>query len=197
MRPSCSRQPTSSPPNRRASLLARGTWLAVLLLWPLVSCLPLPSQLLSPGPQVAGAGVPLQIIKDPTGSVLALVSITIQDQGPYTFVLDTGASRTVIDRPVVDSLHLEPVPAVPIATDVSGAVEATVVRVAQWRLGDVDLPGAVVAGIELSGPNAPGLQQVLGRRVDGLLGSDVLSGYGAITVDYARSTLILAPQAAE
>jgi hypothetical protein len=103
----------------------------------------------------------------------------------------------VIDRPVADSLHLEPVPAVPIATDVSGAVEATVVRVTQWRLGDVDLPVTIVASIDLSGPNAPALQQALGRRIDGLLGSDVLSGYGAITLDYARSTLILGPQAAD
>jgi predicted aspartyl protease len=197
MRATCSDRPTSSPPGRRASLRARGTWLAVLLLWPLVGCLVLPSQLASPGPPVVGGGVPLQVVKDPSGSVLALVSITIQDQGPYTFVVDTGASRTVIDRPVADSLHLEPVPAVPIATDVSGAVEATVVRVAQWRLGDVDLPGTIVASIDLSGPNAPALQQALGRRIDGLLGSDLLSGYGAITLDYARSTLILGPQAAD
>jgi hypothetical protein len=169
----------------------------LLLLWPLAGCLLLPSQLASPAPPVAGGGVPLQVVKDPSGSVLALVSITIQDQGPYTFVVDTGASRTVIDRPVVDSLQLEPGPGVPVATDVSGAVEATVVRVAQWRLGDVDLPGAIVASIDLSGPNAPALQEALGRRVDGLLGSDVLSDYGVITLDYARSTLLLGPQAAD
>jgi predicted aspartyl protease len=197
MRPPCSGRPSSSPPGRRVSLPARGTWLALLLLWSLVGCLPLPSQVVSLGPQVAGASVPLQVLKDPTGSVLVLVSITIQDQGPYTFVLDTGASRTVLDRPVVDSLHLEPVDATPIASDVSGAVEATVVRVTQWRMGDVDLPGTIVASIDLSGPNAPALQQALGRRVDGLLGSDILSEYGAITIDYVRSTLILAPQAAE
>jgi predicted aspartyl protease len=186
---------------RRASLLARVTGLAVLAFWPLVGCLPLPGQLpgqlMAPGPRVSGAGVPLQIVRDPTGSVLALVSVTIQDQGPYSFVVDTGASRTVIDRRVADSLHLEPVPAIPIATDVSGAVEATVVRVAQWRIGDVDLPGTIVASIDLGGANAPALQQVVGQRLDGLLGSDVLSGYGAITVDYAGSTLILAPQAAD
>jgi len=169
----------------------------VLLLWPLTGCLLLPSQVASPAPATGGAGVPLQVVKDTSGSVLALASITIQDQGPYTFVVDTGASRTVIDRPVVDSLQLEPAPGVPIASDVSGEVEATVVRVTQWRLGDVDLPGTIVASIDLSGPNAPALQQALGRRVDGLLGSDVLSEYGVITLDYVRSTLTLGPQASD
>jgi predicted aspartyl protease len=169
----------------------------LLLLWPLAGCLVLPSQLASPAPPGAGTGVPLQVVKDPSGSVLALASITIQDQGPYTFVVDTGASRTVVDRPVVDSLHLEPEPGTPIASDVSGEVEATVVRVTQWRLGDVDLPATIVASIDLSGPNAPALQEALGRRVDGLLGSDVLSEYGAITLDYVRSTITLGPQAAD
>src|SRR4051794_40835072 len=104
MRPLYSDQPTSPPPGRRLSLRAHVTWLAVLLLWPLTGCLLLPSQVASPAPATGGAGVPLQVVKDTSGSVLALASITIQDQGPYTFVVDTGASRTVIDRPVVDSL---------------------------------------------------------------------------------------------
>jgi hypothetical protein len=32
-----------------------------------------------------------------------------------------------------------------------------------------------------------------GRRMDGLLGSDILSQYGAVTIDYQRGVLVLAP----
>jgi predicted aspartyl protease len=153
----------------------------------------LPSAQIIRGTPTAGGGVPVQVVKDPTGSVVVLAAVTIQDQGPFQFVLDTGASRTVIDRDVADRLQLEKVPAIPIATDVTGAVQATVVRLPQWQIGDVSLPGTVVASIDLSGPNAPAFQQLVGQRVDGLLRSDVLSSFGSVTIGYAAGTPTLGP----
>ncbi|HZR97575.1 MAG TPA: retropepsin-like aspartic protease [Chloroflexota bacterium] len=165
----------------------------MLTLWPLVACEPLEW---APAAQLADASessVPLQVVRDPTGSVLVLVSVTIQDQGPFTFVVDTGASRTVIDRQLADRLQLEVLPAVPAASGISGAVEASVVRVPRWRAGDVELPGTILAAIDLGNSSSPLVEQLLGRRMDGLLGSDVLSGYGAVTIDYQRGVLVLAP----
>jgi len=167
--------------------------LAVLALWPLAGCYSLADDLAPRGATASGAAVPLQVVKDRTGSVLVFVAVSIQGQGPYTFVLDTGASRTVIDQRVADSLQLEAVPAIPIASDVSGAVEARIVRVREWHLGDVPLPAAIVASLDLSGPNSPAMQQLVSQRFDGLLGSDALSSFGAVTIDYANGALTLAP----
>ena len=41
--------------------------------------------------------VPLQVVRA-GGSVVVLVAVSVQGQGPYDFVLDTGASRSVVDR---------------------------------------------------------------------------------------------------
>ena len=167
--------------------------LAALVVWSFAACRPLEW---IPAPRLADLSettIPLQIVRDPSGSVLALVSVTIQDQGPFTLVLDTGASRTVIDRQLADRLQLEGVAATPVGTGISGAVELTIVRVSRWRMGDVELPGTLLAAIDLSGSHSPMLEQLSGRRMDGLIGSDVLSQYGAVTIDYQRSVLVLAP----
>jgi hypothetical protein len=37
-------------------------------------------------------------------------------------------------------------------------------------------------------------RQVLGRPIQGLLGSDVLSSFGAATIDYQQQTLSLGPR---
>jgi hypothetical protein len=166
---------------------------AALALWPLAGCQSLAADLAPSGPALPGGAIPLQVVKDGTGSVLVFVAVSIQGQGPYTFVLDTGASRTVIDRQVADSLQLETLPAIPIASDVSGAVQARIVRVRDWRAGDVQLPAAIVGSLDLSGPNSPAMQQLVSQRFDGLLGSDVLSSFGADTIDYANGALTLSP----
>ncbi len=173
--------------------LVRAALLAALALWPLAACRSLDWTTTPRLVDLSETSVPLQIAKDPTGSVLALLSITIQDQGPFTFVLDTGASRSVIDRKLADQLQLETVPAIPVASGISGTVQATVVRVSKWSAGDTPLPETVMAAIDLSGSSGPLLDQLLGQHMDGLLGSDVLSSFGAVTVDYSRSALILAP----
>ncbi len=187
---------SQQPETRGRGRAWRVPWAALLValvVWPLTACRALEALPAAPVAPVSESTVPLQIIRDPSGSVLAMVAVTIQDEGPFTFVLDTGASRTVIDRQLADRLQLEAVPATPVGTGISGAVELTIVRVSRWRLGDVEQPATILAAIDLSRSSNPILEQLSGRRLDGLIGSDVLSRYGAVTVDYQRSVLILAP----
>src|SRR5262245_10473159 len=136
-RPPIATRDGSAGPSRRASLAVWTVMVAALALWPLTSCQSLAADLAPSGAVVPGGAIPLQVVKDGTGSVLVFVAVSIQGQGPYTFVLDTGASRTVIDQRVADSLQLDAVPAIPIASDVSGAVQARIVRVRDWRAGDL------------------------------------------------------------
>ena len=137
--------------------------------------------------------VPLRIVRA-GGSIVVLAPVSVQGQGPYDFVLDTGASRSVVDRRLADDLGLARVAVVPQVTGVSGPAEATVVRVADWRAGDVTLPRGVVAAMDLQLTDSAAAQQFLGRRIYGLLGSDVLSSFGVVTIDYDQQVLTLGPR---
>ena len=128
--------------------------------------------------------VPLFVLQGPSGSTLALVPVYLNGQGPFAFALDTGASQSVVDEDLADQLKLpKDGPAVEM-TGVSATAEATQVRVNAWRVGDVELPGRSMVCLKLSAAN---------RRVKmrGLLGSDVLSRFGAVTVDYNNQRLLL------
>jgi len=127
--------------------------------------------------------VQLQVIEQ-GGSVLALVPVYIDGQGPYAFALDTGASRSLIDQELADQMGLQVVGRADDVTGVTGTTEADIVRVDQWRAGDVQLPTSTAIVLDL-----PGSSRQSGLR--GLLGSDVLSSFGAITVDYEEGVLIL------
>ncbi len=141
-------------------------------------------------PPTALAGeqtVPLLIVQGPDGSNLALAAVYIDGQGPFSFALDTGASHSVIDQALAEQLGL-PVagPAVELS-GVAATAEGIPVRLRSWRVGDVELPGRTMVSVNLSAPN-----QRLHLR--GLLGSDVLSRFGTVTVDYHRQRLLLRGQ---
>lgn len=106
-------------------------------------------------------------------------------------MLDTGASRSVFDQQLANELGLPRVAAVPQVTSVTGPAQATVVRVGDWSIGAVTLPRTVVAAIDLQLTDSAGAQQLLGRRLYGLLGSDVLSTFGVVSIDYDQETLVL------
>jgi predicted aspartyl protease len=121
------------------------------------------------------------------GGTMALVPVYIDGQGPYSFALDTGASHSVIDVRLAEKLGLqEDGPAVEM-TGVVAASEAMPVVVSQWRVGDIRLPAHHLAALNLS---------ELDRKtgIHGLLGSDILSRFGVITVDYQRQLLEFRPK---
>lgn len=130
--------------------------------------------------------VPLTIVSGPGGTVLALVPVYINGQGPFGFALDTGASMTVVDSSVVKQLNLPVVGSAGEATGVGGMVTAQLVRVDSWRVGNVNLPPQTIATVDLPGSNTE-------RGLKGLLGSDILSDYGEISVNYDRRVLTLGP----
>jgi hypothetical protein len=128
---------------------------------------------------------PLEILEGPEDSTLAFVVVHIGDAGPYSFALDTGASNSVIDRSIADDLDLEVVGEAQGVTGVVGSTEAVRVQVTDWRAGEVDLGARPIIALDLEGAGSHGL--------DGLIGSDVLSEFGAITVDYSTGVLTLRP----
>lgn len=139
-----------------------------------------------PGPDELRT-VPLRVL-EAGDSTIAFVPVMIGGQGPFLFALDTGASNTVVDVEVADQVGLERTGEQRDVTGVVGQQSVPLARVEQWQLGDVGLPATDIALLDL--PNPP-----QGQGLQGLLGSDVLSGFDYVVVDYDDQRLGLPPSA--
>jgi hypothetical protein len=131
-----------------------------------------------------GVTVPAEIRHGDQGSTLVVVEVVIHGKGPYPMALDTGASLTLIDRSLANQLGLAVAGPSEQITGVGGAQRVTPVSIAQWSLGQAQLPAMAITSAPL-----PDLKRSAG--VDGLLGSDVLDRFGAITIDYTDSQVTL------
>jgi len=121
--------------------------------------------------------VPLTI--DARGGIR--VAVHVNGGGPYTFILDTGSSRSAISDDLARELAA-PVVAKSEVVTMAGSAMRLVVRLSPV----VVAPARVEA---LLAPMLPAAQLAqLGRGVRGLLGQDFLSGFN-YTLDYRRSRL--------
>ena len=133
--------------------------------------------------------VPLRIVDLGLGSTLLYVPVTFAGPGTVDFVLDTGASKTALERRLAERLGLPAAAGVVggvagVGTDGGGGTQ--VLRVEEWRMGEVELPASTVVTVDLSDLSLPGGQ----GQPQGLLGSDVLREFGAVTIDYAGQRLL-------
>jgi hypothetical protein len=112
--------------------------------------------------------------------VIALVPVTIDGHGPYTFALDTGASQSLVDSSVATQLQVKKTGATHKVAGVTSVARVAEIKVAHWSVGKVDLPATTVveANLPFGG-------------VQGLLGSDMLSQFDVVTIDYAHGVLRL------
>jgi predicted aspartyl protease len=128
--------------------------------------------------------VHLDVRSDGSGGVIALVEVTIDGRGPFRFALDTGASSSLLDATVAARIGIRPISqATQRVHGIAGVIDAQRIRIGSWRVGSVELPPSVILTADLSfGP---------GSAPAGLLGSDVLSEFRAVTIDYRNATLTL------
>ncbi len=133
----------------------------------------------------AGGGekVPLTV-SVVAGQVAETVDVCIGGQGPFPFVLDSGAGQSTIDAGLAHRLDL-PAAGAPSEFDGVGCTGAAQpVSVGAWSLDGVELePQQLTAGT---------LPQMGGKGEPvGLLGSDVLSRFGAVRIDFDAGALVL------
>ncbi|HEX8730189.1 MAG TPA: retropepsin-like aspartic protease [Ktedonobacterales bacterium] len=127
-----------------------------------------------------GVTVPAEIRHGDRGATLVVVDVMIHGKGPYQMALDTGASLTLIDRPLALQLGLTVAGPPEDITGVGGQQRVTPVTISKWSVGQAQFPAMTITSAPLSDlKNSAG--------VDGLLGSDVLDRYGAVTIDYTDS----------
>jgi predicted aspartyl protease len=130
-------------------------------------------------------GVHLRVVSGDYG-VFAFARVYIGGKGPFTFTVDTGASHSVLDYDLVRRLHLRTIGEPLTVTGITCRGQAARLRIRKWRVGPVRLPAAEIQTIDMPDP---------GGGVDGLLGSDILSTFGAISVDYRKERLVLGSSA--
>ena len=127
--------------------------------------------------------VDIKVIKH-SGQVLALVPVTINGKGPYAFALDTGASQSLVDSQVAHELGVPTTGGKQQIAGVASITKVRSIRVRDWKVGKVRLPPTTVVEANLPFGNAR-------SGVQGLLGSDMLSDFDVVTIDYAHSRLLL------
>lgn len=130
-------------------------------------------------------GIRLRVVSGSAG-VWAFAKVFIGGKGPFTFTVDTGASHSVVDYDLVRRLHLRTIGEPLTVTGITCRGSAARLRMGKWRVGRVKLPAAEIQTIDMPDP---------GGGVDGLLGSDILSTFGTISVDYRNERLLLGSSA--
>ena len=116
---------------------------------------------------------PLAVIPfDPYGGAIYVPGVINGDSA--WLMLDTGLSRTGLDRDWAATIHAVPVATAGQVAETASAVVATI------RLGDLELPDHQVALYPLRG-----LSEASGRLQQGLLGHDVLQRF-TIEIDYPQ-----------
>ena len=118
------------------------------------------------------AEVPFQLDNN-----LVLLQTRVNGSGPLPFILDTGASTSVINARLTEKLGLK-AEGQGEATTGGGAIDVRFVNGAKLRVGSVDLPNATLTAIPLAG-----LESGLGQAVGGIIGYEMFERY-VVEIDY-------------
>lgn len=132
----------------------------------------------------------VKVLHGQNGATLVLLPVMINGKGPFTFALDTGASTSLIDRPLAQQLDLPQNGTPQPISGVSGKEQAIPVQVSNWSVGKtIRLPASTVSSANLfTAQRSSGIQ--------GLVGSDIWTQFGKITIDYGGQTLTVYKQIA-
>ena|SRR5262245_25529675 len=110
---------------------------------------------------------------------LVVVPVFLNGQGPYRFLLDTGATHSVLSSAVADQLKI-PVGSSGSLITAGGSVAVTVRVIDDVQIGPVHIGKTMIAVSDAE------LLHTL--HVDGVIGADCLKRY-RISIDYAHQVL--------
>jgi predicted aspartyl protease len=119
------------------------------------------------------------------GGAAIVVPVRINDTGPYSFIVDTGATVTCVDQALIDRLELPSPPGVVgygATVGQSGAV--SVHRIDTLQVGDVTAEGLTACALDLTSMKKVGLD------AQGLLGLNFLKSF-TVTFDFQRNVMRL------
>jgi len=137
------------------------------------------SQFAVGGPSV----VPVRIVHLGRGAV-AVVNVCIDGVGPFRFVVDSGSALSIIDTQLSHRFHLHQVGMPELAAGIGCRTMVVPEQVSTWSMGKFTLRSQTVLSTAL--PNLDASQPL-----DGVIGSDVLSRFGVVRIDYRTQTMSL------
>jgi hypothetical protein len=118
--------------------------------------------------------------RDHIGRVV--LPVRINGQGPFRFIVDTGASRSTISADLARTLGLEPQTESPINLDgITGAALVSYVWISRMQAGDL-----VVEGTRM-----PVVQASVMAGADGILGAAGIEGK-SLVIDFRRNQVAIA-----
>jgi predicted aspartyl protease len=122
-----------------------------------------------------------------TRKPLILVQVIVNDQGPFQFALDTGASRTMLSSDLAAKLALETVEDAPI-TGAGGQIRILAAKVNSLAVGDAIVRDHAIGVGEFLAT----LSAAAGVKLDGILGYNFLNRF-RVSIVYPRGILELVP----
>lgn len=160
-----------------------------LLLVSLAGCTVQVGQAQQIDPHAGGISVPVRVLHYDGGATLVLLAVTINNHGPYNFIVDTGAEVSLIDTQVSRLLGLRVTGAAHQVSGIGGSQEAVPVAISKWHADKLRLPNMAIDSGDFSAERRD-------SGYVGLLGSDILTRFGLISIDYAHGTLTVYKQIA-
>jgi hypothetical protein len=131
--------------------------------------------------------VPIRVVGGHRGAEI-VANVCFGGEGPFPFVVDTGAATTLVDKSVAVRLHLLRVHGPWTVASFTCKRQVFVAAVSDWSVGSMKLPPQAVLVGTIQSPVVPNL--------DGLIGSDTLSRFGAVRIDFRQQTITLGRQSA-
>lgn len=114
---------------------------------------------------------------------LVLLQVKVNNSDSLRFILDTGADTSVIDAQRAKALRLMPQGKI-VGNGGAGSSEATFTKGISITLPGVKVLNQTIYALPLESLSA------LGRKIDGVLGNDVLDKF-VVEIDYAARTISL------
>lgn len=113
---------------------------------------------------------------------LILLEVIVNSKGPYRFVLDTGASSTIITPELAKKLDIKH-GETEKGTGAGGSVDVHFGTVETLAIGETQLRGLKVGIMDLTG-----IAKAIDTDIDGIVGYNFLSKF-RVTIDYPRQTV--------
>lgn len=128
----------------------------------------------------AAPPVPAETVDVGHRTLRMTVPVTVAGRGPYEFLIDTGAERSVVSHELAQALALDQGPTARMF-DFAGISSVSTVRVPSLSAGTLATGGIEAPSLAMADIGAPGM-----------LGIDALQGH-RVVIDFDRNQMLLMP----
>jgi Tfp pilus assembly protein PilF/predicted aspartyl protease len=116
---------------------------------------------------------------------LMIVEAYVNKEGPYRFLVDTGATSTVLSNALLDHLKIMPIATATVkCVGGSGKTATKLCKASSLKIGELEISNLPVASFD---------NQIFAGLIDGVLGTADLGDF-LIALDYPDKSIVLTPQ---